>query len=134
MSEAKFEIEISNDLIRFAKISGDWNPMHTDLEYAKTGPYKERILHQCLLRRLIFSASWYVYSRSSMPSSWYETRFVAPIIPLTEICVSGNLSGENRVEVTISDRNTGQKYTEGSYEFSLLKASENLWDSNHFQS
>ena len=37
------------DIISFAGISGDFNPLHTDLEFAKTTPYKTRIAHGALI-------------------------------------------------------------------------------------
>ena len=37
------------DIIIFAGISGDFNPLHTDLEFAKTTPYKTRIAHGALI-------------------------------------------------------------------------------------
>lgn len=125
MSKAKFDLEIStSDLIRFAEISGDWNPMHTDSEYAKNGPYKERILHGAYAAGLFSRlAGMYIPGQACLLRSM-RLRFVAPITPPTEIRVSGTLSGENRVEVTISDRNTGRRYTEGSYEFTVREASE----------
>ncbi len=33
------------DLVLFAGISGDFNPMHVNAEYAKTTPYGKRIVH-----------------------------------------------------------------------------------------
>jgi len=33
----------------FAAFSGDWNPLHTDDEYAKKGPFGERIAHGFLV-------------------------------------------------------------------------------------
>lgn len=37
-----------SDIMQFAGISGDWNPMHVDAEYAKTTPFGERIAHGLL--------------------------------------------------------------------------------------
>lgn len=36
------------DIMAFAGISGDWNPMHVDAEYAKTTPFGERVAHGML--------------------------------------------------------------------------------------
>jgi hypothetical protein len=35
--------------IRFAMFSGDWTPLHTDVETAKAGPFGERIPHGMLV-------------------------------------------------------------------------------------
>jgi len=36
------------DIVNFAGISGDWNPLHVDLEHARKGPFGERIAHGML--------------------------------------------------------------------------------------
>ena len=37
------------DIVNFAALSGDWYPLHTDIEYAKKGPFGERIAHGMLV-------------------------------------------------------------------------------------
>ena len=37
------------DIVMFSAFSGDWHPLHTDVEYAKRGPFKERIAHGFLV-------------------------------------------------------------------------------------
>ena len=41
------------DVSAFAKLSGDFNPLHTDEEYAKTTPHKSRIVHGMFLGALV---------------------------------------------------------------------------------
>ena len=36
------------DIVNFAGLSGDWNPLHVDIEHAKKGPFGERIAHGLL--------------------------------------------------------------------------------------
>lgn len=36
------------DIVNFAGLTGDTNPMHTDAEYAKTTPFGERVAHGML--------------------------------------------------------------------------------------
>jgi len=36
------------DIVNFAGLSGDFNPIHTDAEFAKTTPFGERIAHGVL--------------------------------------------------------------------------------------
>lgn len=46
--ENKFSLEFSftqDDVISFAKISGDNNPIHLDESYASGTPFKKRIIH-----------------------------------------------------------------------------------------
>lgn len=37
------------DVVQFAMLSGDWNPLHVDAEYASTGPFGRRIAHGMLI-------------------------------------------------------------------------------------
>lgn len=45
-----------DDLILFAKASGDLNPLHLDAEYAATTPFKQRIAHGMFTGGLISAA------------------------------------------------------------------------------
>ena len=36
------------DVVAFAALSGDWNPMHTDVEYAAGHPFGQRVAHGLL--------------------------------------------------------------------------------------
>lgn len=38
-----------SDIVSFAMLSGDWNPLHTDAEAARQTPYGERIAHGLLV-------------------------------------------------------------------------------------
>ncbi len=42
----------AEEVLQFAKISGDNNPIHIDEEYAKAGPFKQRAVHGVLLTGL----------------------------------------------------------------------------------
>ncbi len=37
------------DIVAFAALTGDWYPLHSDAEYAKKGPFGERIAHGLLI-------------------------------------------------------------------------------------
>ncbi len=37
------------DVVMFSMFSGDWYPVHTDREYAKSSPFGERIAHGMLI-------------------------------------------------------------------------------------
>ena len=37
------------DIVNFCAFTGDWYPLHSDLEYAKKSPFKQRIAHGMLV-------------------------------------------------------------------------------------
>ena len=41
------------DIVQFARLTGDFNPVHLDSEYAKQTPFKERIAHGILSGSII---------------------------------------------------------------------------------
>ncbi len=48
MTDGLAKTVTSDDIVGFAEISGDTNPIHLDAEYAATTPFKERIAHGML--------------------------------------------------------------------------------------
>jgi len=53
------------DIVLFASFTGDWLPIHTDAEYAKNGPFGERIVHGFLV--LAVGSSLLLQSPDSSP-------------------------------------------------------------------
>ncbi len=46
----EFSVKITESLVNdFAKISGDYSPLHMDIEYASTTSFKKRVVHGMLL-------------------------------------------------------------------------------------
>ena len=46
----EFSVKITESLVNdFAKISGDYSPLHMDLEYAQSTSFKKRVVHGMLL-------------------------------------------------------------------------------------
>ena len=46
----EFSVKITESLVNdFAKISGDYSPIHMDIEYASTTSFKKRVVHGMLL-------------------------------------------------------------------------------------
>lgn len=51
---AAFTRRISNDdVVRFSTLSGDFNPLHTDPDYASTTNYKDPVVHGMFLASLL---------------------------------------------------------------------------------
>ncbi|MCX7635222.1 MAG: MaoC/PaaZ C-terminal domain-containing protein [Syntrophales bacterium] len=73
------------DITFFAMLTGDWHPLHTDVEYAKKTPFGERIAHGmlslCVGSALIFRLGPYV----AIPKSFIafygmdSVRFTGPV-------------------------------------------------------
>lgn len=81
-SEFSYEFIFNqNDVINFAKASGDDNPIHLDEEYAKTSIFKRRILHGFLggsvfskVFGTIFPGNGTIYLKQNM--SFYKPMFI----------------------------------------------------------
>lgn len=66
------------DIVNFAGFSGDWYPLHTDAEYAKTMPFGERIAHGMLVLS-VASGLMPLYDLAIIAFYGMEkVRFVAP--------------------------------------------------------
>jgi len=47
-----------SDIVTFAGLSGDYNPVHTDAEFCKGGPFGERIAHGLLVLSVASGLAW----------------------------------------------------------------------------
>ncbi|MCX5990734.1 MAG: MaoC/PaaZ C-terminal domain-containing protein [Chloroflexi bacterium] len=75
------------DIVMFSAFSGDWHPLHTDVEYAKQGPFKERIAHGFLVLSV---ASGLLPLSEIAIIAFYgmdKVRFIAPVRLLDTIHV-----------------------------------------------
>ena len=66
------------DVVMFAAVSGDVAPEHVNDQYAKTGPFGERIAHELLPASLASAALGRMLSPCSILESC-EFRFAAPV-------------------------------------------------------
>ena len=78
--EASFAKTITEaDIVQYAGITGDFNPIHIDAEYAKRSAFGERVAHGMLVSGLI---STVLGTRLPGPDSIYleqELKFRAPV-------------------------------------------------------
>ncbi len=75
------------DIVMFAGLTGDWHPIHTDVEYARQGPFQERIAHGFLVLSV---ASGLLPLSEIAIIAFYgidKLRFVAPVKLLDTIHV-----------------------------------------------
>jgi acyl dehydratase len=69
------------DVVSFAGLSGDFNPLHTDAEFAKSSPFGERIAHGMLVvsmaTGLINQMGW--FDGTTLALLEITARFVGPV-------------------------------------------------------
>jgi len=74
------------DIVNFASFTGDWHPLHTDIEYAAKTDFKGRIAHGMLVLSVGMALPFRLGPYSSLlPKSFIafygmdEVRFTAPV-------------------------------------------------------
>ncbi len=122
-AQARFAVSVGADAAeRFAALSGDWNPLHTDADYARATAYGRPILHGAYSAGLISRLAGMHLPGANCLLHGMRLRFIAPILTPAELIVEGRLaaetSGLGRVEATVRDAISGVRYVEASYEFS----------------
>ncbi len=97
------------DIVNFAALTGDWHPLHTDVEYAAQTPFKGRIAHGMLVLSIGLALPFRLGAYSSyLPKSFIafygmeSVRFTAP----TRIGDTIHCEVEV-VEITDKGRDTG---------------------------
>lgn len=86
----------NSDIVSFSKITGDYNPVHLDNEYAKKTIFKKKIAHGFLTASLISAV---IGTKLPGPGSIYVTqslKFYAPVFIGDEI--------ETKVVVQLIDK------------------------------
>jgi acyl dehydratase/NAD(P)-dependent dehydrogenase (short-subunit alcohol dehydrogenase family) len=129
VKSASFRVEVSQaDADAFAKLSGDWNPLHTDAEHARRTIYGRRVLHGAFSASLISRLAGMQLPGPDCLLHSMHLRFIAPIPLPASLLVSGRVtaesSGTGRVEATVSDTVAGTAYVDAAYEFSLHRLVE----------
>ena len=125
MTNAQFEIDVGlSELVSYAALSGDQNPLHVDQAYAKRTSFGSQVLHGTYSAGLISRLAGMQLPGSGCLLHFMRLNFVAPILPPIRLVVAGRqVSGDSdkgRVDATISDARTGRSYVEASYEFSRV--------------
>lgn len=96
------------DLVMWASLMGDWNPVHMDIEHAKRSPFGQRIVHGNVAFNLAVALSARCHSREYRPEGyvrqlgWQGVRFTAPVFLGDTLHVCRTLrSREDRTEGTV---------------------------------
>lgn len=104
---AEFKVMVGQGSAKaFAELSGDWNPLHTDADYAATTTYGQPILHGAFSAGLVSRMAGMHLPGESCLLHGMRLRFVAPVVPPAKLVVRGVQVASNRVEVTVDDADT----------------------------
>ncbi len=66
------------DIVNFAGVSGDFNPLHMNAEYAKTSRFQERIAHGALVASFISTAGAVFIGTGAVYVSQFS-KFLMPV-------------------------------------------------------
>ena len=98
-----------SDVLRFAEVTGDKNPVHIDAEYARQTRFKERIAHGMLTASLISAV---IGTRLPGPGNIYVSQsleFKAPVkfgdVIEAEVEIIEKIAERNRVRLKTVCRN-----------------------------
>ncbi len=122
MPEASFTTDLTvEDCTRFAELSGDWNPLHSNPDHAARSTYGRQVLHGAFSAGLISRLAGMFLPGTDCLLYGMRLRFVAPILPPARVVIHGKLAmgtlASGRVDATLRDARTGGCYVEASYEF-----------------
>lgn len=73
------------DIVSFAGLTGDWHPLHTDVEHAAQSPFGERIAHGMLVLSIGSALAFRTGPYDALPKSFIafygmeNVRFTAPV-------------------------------------------------------
>jgi acyl dehydratase len=82
------------DVVNFAGISGDFNPMHTDAEYVKNHPYGTRVAHGTLIFSIATGLAYQLgfLEETAIAFTGFEMKLRAPVFIGDTIRVNLNVT------------------------------------------
>ena len=88
----KFEVVITESMVnKFAEISGDYNPLHMDSDYAKNTIFKKRICHGMLISSFFSQlVGMHLPGKNSLYFS-QSLKFISPCFIGDKIVVEGEV-------------------------------------------
>ena len=127
IKKASFTIVLNDKIVNdFANLSGDKNKIHLSKKVAQKNKFKKPIAHGAYLIALMSRlAGTNIPGKNALVHS-YDINFKKPILIPCKISVNGKLTLTNKVEVKITDHETGSLYAEGHYIFSTKNNSLKL--------
>ena len=127
-----FSVKIDEEMLdNFANISGDFNPLHMDEQYAKTTQFKGRVCHGMLLASFFSKLTgMYLPGKGSLYLS-QSLNFIAPAFIDDEVTVEGEIvkishsTGIVTVKTKITKENTIHLIT-GSAKIIILESKNDV--------
>jgi 3-hydroxybutyryl-CoA dehydratase len=85
--------EVTDELVRkFAEVSGDYNPLHLDDEFAKTTRFGRRIAHGMLSGAFISAVLGYEFKERKIVYLSQTMRFTAPVYIGDTVTATGTVT------------------------------------------
>ena len=104
--------EVTDELVRkFAELSGDYNPIHLDDEFAKTTRFGQRIAHGMLSGAFISAVLGYELAERKIVYLSQTMKFTAPVYIGDTVTTTSTVKGirEEKYIVTMETVCTNQK-------------------------
>lgn len=80
------------DINSYAKVSGDFNPIHVDPEYARKTPLGGTVAHGMLLLAYVSQMMTKVFGKSWLESGKIHAKFKVPARPGDQLTISGTVT------------------------------------------
>ena len=109
-----FEIEITDSLIKsFSELSGDFNPLHTDKEYAISNGFGNKVCHGMLLGSFFSQLiGMYLPGKNALYFS-QSLNFINPCLVNEKIIIQGEVTDKSEstkiISIKTKIRNQSQK-------------------------
>lgn len=100
------------DVVAFAGVSGDWNPIHTNVEYAADTPYGQRVVYGLLTLAVMTGLldRTGLFSGSTIAMLGIDWQFAAPVFIGDTLSFRLTIEGVRRTKA--GDRGVVQRYFE----------------------
>ncbi len=124
--EESFSVSVTEEMMnKFLDITGDINPLHTDIEFAKSKGYNNKVVYGMLTSSFLSTlAGVYLPGKNSLIQS-VETLFKKPVFPGDTLLIKGQVVEKfdniNRITVKVTitnDRN--EKVCRGTMQIGVL--------------
>ena len=82
----------------YARMSGDYNPIHVDADYAKKTQFGGTIAHGMLVLSYISEMMLLAFGSRWLSAGWFSIRFKSPAMSGKQVEVEGKVRSVERVE------------------------------------